>query len=115
MRAPPPLPPPPCCATFLWHPPAPHHPPRPTHTQTLGVGWLPWGSLGGEASSGPTVATRADGLLDVYVRGADRNLYRKSQLSELAAANGTIATAPSSRLRWGSWEFLGGPVQSFPC
>ena len=65
------------------------------------------------ASSGPSVARRSDGLLDVYVRGADRNLYRKPQLFVAAATNGN--GSKSNELRWGSWEFLGGPVHSFPC
>ena len=80
---------------------------------TLVTSWTTWGSLGGEASSGPSVARRSDGLLDVYVRGADRNLYRKPQLFVAAATNGN--GSKSNELRWGSWEFLGGPVHSFPC
>ena len=77
---------------------------------TLLTSWSPWGSLGGETSSGPTVATRSDGLLDVIVRGADRNLYRKPQRF-VAADNAST----SNQLLWGSWEFLGGPVRNFPC
>ena len=79
---------------------------------TLLTSWSPWGSLGGEASSGLTVATRSDGLLDVIVRGADRNLYRKPQ--RFVAADKDNAST-SNQLRWGSWEFLGGPVRNFPC
>jgi len=58
------------------------------------------------------VASRGDGLLDVIVRGADRNLYRKPQRF-VAADKGNAST--SNQLRWGSWEFLGGPVRNFPC
>lgn len=79
---------------------------------TLLTSWSPWGSLGGETSSGPTVATRSDGLLDIIVRGADRNLYRKSQ--RFVAADKDNAST-GNQLRWGSWEFLGGPVRNFPC
>jgi len=46
------------------------------------------------------------------VRGADRNLYRKPQRF-VAADKGNAST--SNQLRWGSWEFLGGPVRNFPC
>ena len=105
--------------------PNPNPNPNPTRTRTrtltrrqlfdaatLLTSWSPWGSLGGETSSGPTVATRGDGLLDVIVRGADRNLYRKPQRF-VAADKGNAST--SNQLRWGSWEFLGGPVRNFPC
>ena len=77
--------------------------------KTLSAGWYNWGSLGGEASSGPTVATTGDGLLEVFIRGTDRNLYRKPQLFDPANAT------DGAKLRWGSWEFLGGPMHSFPC
>ena len=76
------------------------------------VEWSRWGSLGAEASAAPAAVQRADGLIDVLVRGADRNLYRKPQRF-VAADKGNAST--SNQLRWGSWEFLGGPVRNFPC
>ena len=69
------------------------------------------------------MATRGDGLLDVIVRGADRNLYRKPQRfvaapagsAAPAGAAGNAKASASNQLQWGSWEFLGGPVRNFPC
>ena len=69
------------------------------------VEWSRWGSLGAEASAAPAAVQRADGLIDVLVRGADRNLYRKPQVLGAAGTN----------LSWGAWVFVGGPVRSFEC
>ena len=69
------------------------------------VEWSRWGSLGAEASAAPAAVQRADGLIDVLVRGADRNLYRKPQVLGAAGTN----------LSWGAWAFVGGPVRSFEC
>ena len=44
----------------------------------------------------------ADGLIDVLVRGADRNLYCKPQVLGAAGTN----------LSWGAWAFVGGPVRA---
>jgi subtilisin family serine protease len=49
------------------------------------MAWTPnWASLGGVIFSDPTVASNADGRLEVFVRGTDNNLYHKWQ----TAANG---------------------------
>ena len=69
----------------------------------LAMRWANWSSLGGEASAAPAVVTRADGMLEVLIRGADRNLYRKPQFQAAGV------------LSWGAWEFVGGPVATFPC
>ena len=47
---------------------------------------------------------RDDGLLQVFVRGIDGNLYAKAQL-----------LAPGGNLSWGGWQFLGGPVRGSVC
>lgn len=65
--------------------------------------WSAWSSLGGEASAAPTLVTRSDGLIEAFIRGADRNVYRKPQIHQ------------AGNLTWGEWEFVGGPVAAFAC
>jgi len=66
--------------------------------------WRRWNSLGGLLSTGPEISTRADGLLAVFARGLDKNIWTKTQQ---VTVNGT--------LEFGHWSLLGGSTKSFPC
>jgi hypothetical protein len=55
-------------------------------------GWSRWEALGGLLSSAPDVGSCQSGHLDVFVRGTDNAIYRKSW-------NGSM---------WSSWSRLGG-------
>ncbi|MFY2558783.1 hypothetical protein ACN469_14240 [Corallococcus terminator] len=63
--------------------------------QTYGV---PWGSVGGNLTSGPTVAARGATRLDVFARGANDELYHSFW-------DGTY---------WYTWGSLGGWVTADP-
>jgi hypothetical protein len=63
-------------------------------------GWSGWANTGGPAAGftndSPAVATNADGRLEVYAVGSDRDLYHVWQ------------TAPNGG--WSSWVTLGRPT-----
>jgi acylphosphatase len=59
-------------------------------------GWGDWTSLGGDATSNPTVAKNGDGRLEVFVRGTDGALWHKWEKT----LNGA----------WSGWTSLGGGV-----
>jgi hypothetical protein len=60
-------------------------------------GWSDWSSLGGQVTLIPAVVKNADGLLEVFVRSTDENLYHKWQ------------TTPDSN-SWSDWDLMGGPI-----
>jgi len=65
------------------------------------VVWSEWQSLGGKMSSGPSVVTNADGLLEVFSRGMNREIFVKRQMDH---------DSPEYYL----WETLGGDSASTP-
>merc|ERR1712110_489722 len=65
------------------------------------VVWSEWQSLGGKMSSGPSVVTNADGMLEVYSRGMNREIFVKRQRDH---------DSPEYYL----WESLGGDSASTP-
>jgi len=71
-----------------------------TH-DTDSVTWSEWQSLGGKMSSGPSVVINHDGLLEVYSRGMNREIFVKRQATH---------DSPEYKL----WESLGGDSASTP-
>jgi len=71
-----------------------------TH-ETDSVGWSEWQSLGGKMSSGPAVVVNQDGLLEVFSRGMNREIFVKRQMDH---------DSPEFFL----WESLGGDSASTP-
>lgn len=65
------------------------------------VTWSEWQSLGGKMSSGPSVVINNDGLLEVYARGMNREIFLKRQQDH---------DSPEFYL----WESLGGDSASTP-
>merc|ERR1712078_245263 len=67
--------------------------------------WTNWVSLRGITSAGPAVRVRTDGLVDVFSRGVDKQIWYKGQ-----AVTGN-ATA------FGIWKALSGQVlsEAFAC
>jgi len=65
------------------------------------VGWSEWQSLGGKMSSGPAVVVDQDGLLEIYSRGMNREVFVKKQMDH---------DSPEFFL----WESLGGDSASTP-
>eukprot|EP00298_Acanthocystis_sp_HF-20_P016428 c21479_g1_i1.p1 GENE.c21479_g1_i1~~c21479_g1_i1.p1 ORF type:complete len:388 (-),score=194.03 c21479_g1_i1:39-1202(-) len=66
------------------------------------VDWNEWQSLGGVFSSGPSAVVNGDGLIDVFGRGADKAIWRKSQ----SLVNGVP--------KWNSWVSLHGITSTGP-
>jgi hypothetical protein len=69
------------------------------------VKWDSWVHMGGPASSAPSVLLDHESMLNVFIRGGDRQLWRVRQVSVLAE---------KSIVRWGEWEPLGGVLASAP-
>lgn len=67
------------------------------------VGWAHWESLGGVLSGGVAVASQ-HGQLDVFTRGADRELWHKRQGYRHAMAD----------LPWERWQTLSGSLSTTP-
>lgn len=65
------------------------------------VTWSEWQSLGGKMSSGPAVVVDADGLLNVFARGMNREIFVKKQQHH---------DSPEYFL----WESIGGDSASTP-
>jgi len=65
------------------------------------VTWSEWQSLGGKMSSGPAVVINHDGLLEVFARGMNREIFRKSQVDH-------------DSVEYKLWESLGGDSASTP-
>jgi hypothetical protein len=65
------------------------------------VTWSEWQSLGGKMSSGPSVVLNNDGLLEVYSRGMNREIFVKRQMDHESA-------------EYYLWESLGGDSASTP-
>lgn len=71
------------------------------------VDWNDWQSLGGVFSSGPASCVNGDGLIEVYGRGADKAIWRKSQYlvdgvpkwSNWVSLRGITSTGPAVRVR----------------
>jgi hypothetical protein len=59
-------------------------------------GWGAWTSLGGKATSNPSVARNGDGRLEIFVRGTDGALWHRWEKT----VNGA----------WSAWTSLGGGV-----
>lgn len=79
--------------------PAPPPPPPPSlwHKWWDGGRWSEWEPLGGALTSGPDVASWAEGRLDVFVRGTDNQLWHRVYEGF-----------------WSEWEPLGGGLSSDP-
>jgi hypothetical protein len=65
------------------------------------VTWSEWQSLGGKMSSGPAVVVNHDGLVEVFSRGMNREIFVKRQMDH---------DSPEFFL----WESLGGDSASTP-
>jgi len=65
------------------------------------VTWTDWETLGGKMSSGPSVIVDYDGLLEVFVRGMNREIFTKRQIDH--DTNDFFV-----------WESLGGDSASTP-
>ena len=63
-----------------------------------GTGWSAWTSLGGNLTSAPALNSQADGVLNVFARGTDCQLYQR-------AWNGAA---------WSDWIALGGCLVGAP-
>jgi hypothetical protein len=63
-----------------------------------GSGWSPWSSLGGNLTSAPALNSQDPGVLNVWARGTDGQLYQR-------AWTGTA---------WRGWEALGGGLLGAP-
>jgi len=70
------------------------------------VAWSDWQSLGGKMASGPSVVINNDGLLEVYARGINREIFVKRQqehdspqfISEWESLGGDSASTPTTLL-----------------
>ena len=60
--------------------------------------WSSWESLGGVLTSGPAVSSKRPNHLDVFVKGTNDTLYKRTW-------NGS---------RWEEWEDIGGNIDSAP-
>jgi len=65
------------------------------------VTWTEWSSLGGKMSSGPSVVVNNDGLLEVFSRGMNREIFVKRQIDH-------------DTDDFFVWESLGGDSASTP-
>jgi hypothetical protein len=65
------------------------------------VAWSEWQSLGGTMSSGPSVVVNNDGLLEIFARGVNREIWVKRQIDH---------DSPDFFV----WETLGGESASTP-
>jgi len=65
------------------------------------VTWTDWQSLGGKMSSGPSVIINNDGLLEVFSRGMNREIFVKRQIDHDTSD-------------FFVWESLGGDSASTP-
>jgi len=72
-----------------------------TTQETTSVGWSEWQSLGGKMSSGPAAVVDHDGLIEIYSRGMNREIFVKRQMDH---------DSPEFFL----WESLGGDSASTP-
>jgi hypothetical protein len=63
-----------------------------------GSGWSPWSSIGGNLTSAPALNSQDPGVLNVWARGTDGQLYQR-------AWTGTA---------WREWEALGGVLIGAP-
>jgi len=66
------------------------------------VAWSKWGSLGGLFASGPAILVNVDGLIDLYGRGVDKQVYGKHQYM---TEEGTA---------WTAWTEYGGETTTAP-
>jgi len=66
------------------------------------VAWNEWQSLGGVFSSGPSACINEEGLVEVFGRGADKAVWRKSQQSVDGIS------------KWTNWESLRGITSTGP-
>jgi len=71
-----------------------------TH-ETDSVSWSEWQSLGGKMSSGPSVIVNREGLIEVFSRGMNREIFVKRQMDH---------DSPEFYL----WESIGGDSASTP-
>jgi len=72
-----------------------------TTRETDGVMWSEWQSIGGKMSSGPSVIINNDGLIEVYARGMNREIFVKRQMHH---------DSPEYYV----WETIGGDSSSNP-
>jgi hypothetical protein len=71
------------------------------------VDWNEWQSLGGVFSSGPAACVNGDGLIEIFGRGADKAVWRKSQYlvdgvpkwSNWVSLRGITSTGPAVHVR----------------
>ena len=63
-----------------------------------GAGWSPWASLGGNLSSGPALNSQDPGVLNVWARGTDAQLYQRAWTGSA----------------WRGWEARGGGLVGAP-
>jgi hypothetical protein len=63
--------------------------------------WGAWINLGGQTTNYPHLTAGRSGLLEIYLRGTDGHVYRRTQTSAAASS-------------WGSWEDLGGNIKGSP-
>lgn len=61
--------------------------------------------MGGPVSSAPSALLDHESMINIFVRGGDRQLWRVRQVAVLAE---------KSIVRWGEWEALGGVLASSP-
>ena len=61
--------------------------------------------MGGPVSSAPSALLDHESMINIFVRGGDRQLWRVRQVAVLAE---------KSLVRWGEWEALGGVLASSP-
>jgi len=69
------------------------------------VAWDSWVHMGGPVSSAPSALLDHESMINIFVRGGDRQLWRVRQVAVLAE---------KSIVRWGEWEALGGVLASSP-
>jgi hypothetical protein len=68
-------------------------------TYVPGHGWSGWSSLGGNLTSAPALVSQADGIVNVFARGADCTLYQRywdgSKWSDWLSLGGCLVGAPT--------------------
>ena len=83
-----------------------------THAQVVADGmltWSAWNSLRGITSTGPGVRVRPDGMVDMFARGVDKQIWYKGQ--SLQSVNNTASAV------FGVWKTMDGSVlsEAFAC
>lgn len=69
------------------------------------IRWSGWASLGGPITGPPAAMLDDESMLNLFVRGQDRQLWRLRQVA---------VHAEKSIVRWSEWEPLGGLLASTP-